>query len=952
MVTFTATDDSGNVTTDTATVTVTDLTAPTITVPGDITVEGDTAGGADPAGTALAAFLSAATATDLVDSDVAITTDAPTLFPVGDTVVTFTATDDAGNTATDTATVTVTDLTAPTTTVPADITVEGDTTGGADPAGTALAAFLAGATATDIVDSDVTITTDAPTVFPVGATVVTFTATDDAGNTATDTATVTVTDTTAPTITAPDDISVEGDTAGGADPAGTALAALLAGAVVSDVVDSSVTVTTNAPALFPVGATVVTFTATDDAGNTATDTATVTVTDTTAPTITAPDDISVEGDTAGGADPAGTALAALLAGAVVSDVVDSSVTVTTNAPALFPVGATVVTFTATDDAGNTATDTATVTVTDTTAPTITAPDDISVEGDTAGGADPAGTALAALLAGAVVSDVVDSSVTVTTNAPALFPVGATVVTFTATDDAGNTATDTATVTVTDTTAPTITAPDDISVEGDTTGGADPAGTALADFLASAVVSDLVDSSVTVTTNAPALFPVGATVVTFTATDDAGNVSTDTATVTVTDTTAPTISAIADQTVDAGTATSALDFTVSDIVTPAGMLTVTATSSDQTLVPDANIQLGGTDGNRTVTVTPAADQAGTATITVSVTDEAGLTASEDFQLTVNLVGDPVITISPTGPGGDPDPLPGTSGQPTSWATQRSSLRQITVDLPISPATVSAGDIVLTNLGVDARAGGDADQVIDTIRDDQLVLVGNQLTINLDANQLPDGVYQLELKSTLTGGASFTLVGSKDNGLFVLTGDWNGSGAVTVLDFATFSYWFSRSTNTNTDVPADERLAPEYVDLNDSGAVTVLDFAGFSNNFSKVLRFPGDPAGVTAAATTVDGESLLASLASPADVNGDGVLTGSDALRVINALEDSSEGEAGSSQLDVNGDGKVTGSDALFVINRLAQDVWATSNGESSEDGDGDTDVIDQVLADGDLLNGLF
>ena len=58
----------------------------------------------------------------------------------------------------------------------------------------------------------------------------------------------------------------------------------------------------------------------------------------------------------------------------------------------------------------------------------------------------------------------------------------------------------------------------------------------------------------------------------------------------------------------------------------------------------------------------------------------------------------------------------------WATdfvgvQRSSLRQITIDPPITPTAVTANDVVLTNLGIDARAGGDADQVISTLRDDQ-------------------------------------------------------------------------------------------------------------------------------------------------------------------------------------------------------------------------------------------
>ena len=143
-----------------------DITAPVVTPPADLTLEGDTAGGADPAGTELAAFLSGATAVDDVDDTLTITNDAPAVFPVGDTTVTFTSVDTAGNIGTTTAVVSVTDTIAPTLTVPADITVEGDTAGGADPAGTALAAFLAAATATDIVDSDVAITTDAPDAVP------------------------------------------------------------------------------------------------------------------------------------------------------------------------------------------------------------------------------------------------------------------------------------------------------------------------------------------------------------------------------------------------------------------------------------------------------------------------------------------------------------------------------------------------------------------------------------------------------------------------------------------------------------------------------------------------------------------------------------------------------------------------------------------------------------------
>ncbi|WP_146404838.1 HYR domain-containing protein, partial [Planctomycetes bacterium CA13] len=163
-----------------------------------------------------AVFLAAATGSDIVDDSLTITDDAPAVLPVGDTVVTFTATDDAGNNATATAKVTVIDTTDPTITAPAAITVEGDTTGGAVKTNAAIVAFLAAATGSDIVDDSLTITNDAPVVLPVGDTVVTFTASDDDGNSATATAMVTVIDTTDPTITAPADITVEADTTGGA----------------------------------------------------------------------------------------------------------------------------------------------------------------------------------------------------------------------------------------------------------------------------------------------------------------------------------------------------------------------------------------------------------------------------------------------------------------------------------------------------------------------------------------------------------------------------------------------------------------------------------------------------------------------------------------------------------------------------------------------------------------
>jgi predicted outer membrane repeat protein len=95
--------------------------------------------------------------------------------------------------------------------------------------------------------------------------------------------------------------------------------------------------------------------------------------------------------------------------------------------------------------------------------------------------------------------------------------------------------------------------------------------------------------------------------------------------------APTLSAIADQVALSGMPSAPIALTIGDAETAAASLTVTGTSSN-TLVPNANIFLGGTAENRTVTITPATNQTGTATITLTVSDGAN-TTSTSFNLTV-------------------------------------------------------------------------------------------------------------------------------------------------------------------------------------------------------------------------------------------------------------------------------------------------------------------------------
>ena len=113
-------------------------------------------------------------------------------------------------------------------------------------------------------------------------------------------------------------------------------------------------------------------------------------------------------------------------------------------------------------------------------------------------------------------------------------------------------------------------------------------------------------------------------------------------------TAPTITSIANVTIDEDAATAPIAFTVNDAETAAASLTVTATSSNTQLVPNtgAALTLGGSGGARTLVVTPTANRSGSATITVSVSD-GSQSASRTFTLTVNAVNDaPTLTRTPT------------------------------------------------------------------------------------------------------------------------------------------------------------------------------------------------------------------------------------------------------------------------------------------------------------------
>jgi hypothetical protein len=102
---------------------------------------------------------------------------------------------------------------------------------------------------------------------------------------------------------------------------------------------------------------------------------------------------------------------------------------------------------------------------------------------------------------------------------------------------------------------------------------------------------------------------------------------------------PTISPIPDQVVDEDTSSAAIRFIVGDAETPVDRLMVSVSTWDTGLIPEHGIAIEGSGANRTLIVIPARDKSGEGMIMVSVTDEAGCTQAELFEVTVKPVNDP-------------------------------------------------------------------------------------------------------------------------------------------------------------------------------------------------------------------------------------------------------------------------------------------------------------------------
>ena len=108
-------------------------------------------------------------------------------------------------------------------------------------------------------------------------------------------------------------------------------------------------------------------------------------------------------------------------------------------------------------------------------------------------------------------------------------------------------------------------------------------------------------------------------------------------------TPPTIGPIVNQTIDEDAVSGPLALTIGDGETAASALVLSVTSTNTVLLPTNSIVLGGSASNRTVTLTPMANQSGVSAVTLKVSD-GSVETSTSFLLTVLPVNDlPMVSV---------------------------------------------------------------------------------------------------------------------------------------------------------------------------------------------------------------------------------------------------------------------------------------------------------------------
>ncbi|MDQ8201844.1 hypothetical protein [Pelagicoccus sp. SDUM812003] len=235
--------------------------------------------------------------------------------------------------------------------------------------------------------------------------------------------------------------------------------------------------------------------------------------------------------------------------------------------------------------------------------------------------------------------------------------------------------------------------------------------------------------------------------------------------------APTVSALSDITIEENETYGPISFTIGDVESEVGDLIVSIHSDNTTVVDSSGLVLEGTGSTRTLTITPLANQSGTAIITVSVDDGEDVSISQMSVLVNEYVAPAIdLAVSFVGNGarsGEAFEVSISSSDLSKFSSVSYTLDGEAVgsssDAPFA-ISVTASEGARTLAAVAQAAGNDA-----TSTDSQVINVGSAPT----DSQLVDGMRDVSTDhSSPNGSVSYDLASDS----FTVTDDLGVIGGI--------------------------------------------------------------------------------------------------------------------------------------------------------------------------------
>jgi hypothetical protein len=285
-------------------------------------------------------------------------------------------------------------------------------------------------------------------------------------------------------------------------------------------------------------------------------------------------------------------------------------------------------------------------------------------------------------------------------------------------------------------------------------------------------------------------------------------------------TSPLISAVLAQSAPMNSVIGPIAFSVEDAEVDPGTLNVTGTSGNTTLVPNGNIVFGGSGASRTVTITPATGQQGSALITLTVSDGVNST--------------PTTFLVRFG-------APSISAIPSQFAFSNTVAGPIafTVNDPEGDSlTISTNISNLSLVSSVAVGGSGANRTI------TVTPIAGQVGISTISIYATDGFNSVTQSFAMTFSPNLGLVFSDDftypDGILYLTGPWSLTGGTAGQTLVTnntvlLNRTNSEALNTGTGFGAGAPFAPtNSVVLYSGFTVRFLEIPNASGNYFGLLK----------------------------------------------------------------------------------------------------------------------